>query len=74
MTNALRTHTNGARIVVLKGAYVYKPEKGAAEKRSARANTSSFPAATVTPPGPTLRRARLFFMTSDGKFDLNFVK
>lgn len=56
-SDGLHTHTNGSRLVVLKGAYVYKPENGA-EQRVGTASFSSFPAATATPPGPTPRRAR----------------
>ena len=73
MSNALHTHTNGARIVVLKGAYVYKPEKGA-EKRVGPGEYLFIPGGDRHATGSDAKEGALFYMTSDGKFDLNLVK
>ena len=73
MSNALHTHTNGSRLVVLKGAYVYKPEKGL-EKRVGAGEYIFIPGGDRHATGSDAKEGALFFMTSDGKFDLNFVK
>lgn len=73
MSNALHTHTNGARIVVLKGAYVYKPEKGA-ERRVGAGEYIFIPGGDRHATGSDATQGALFYMESDGKFDLNLVK
>src|SRR5262245_26782882 len=73
MSNALHTHTNGAHLVVIKGAYIYKPEK-APEKRVGAGEYIFIPGGDRHATGADAKEGALFYMTSDGKFDLNFVK
>ena len=72
-STALHTHTSGARLVVLKGAYVYKPEKGA-EKRVGAGEYIFIPGGDRHATGSDAKEGALFYMESDGKFDLNLVK
>jgi quercetin dioxygenase-like cupin family protein len=70
---ALHTHTNDLRIVVVKGAYIYKPEQGDSIRVTAgqyllipggvRHSTASDP-----------KDETVFYQEADGKFDLNLVK
>ena len=70
---ALHTHTNDLRIVVLKGAYVYKPEKGA-EQRVSAGHYLVIPGGDRHVSGGDAKEGALFYQESTGKFDLNFVK
>ncbi len=70
---ALHTHTNDARIVVLGGAYVYKPE-GGVEKRIAAGQYIFIPGGDRHASGGDAKEGALFYQESTGKFDLNFVK
>ena len=71
--HALHTHTNDARIVVLEGAYLYKPEKGE-EKRIAAGNYLFVPGGDRHFSGGDATEGALFYHESTGKFDLNFLK
>jgi mannose-6-phosphate isomerase-like protein (cupin superfamily) len=69
----LHTHTSDMRIVVLKGAYVYKPENGA-EVRVSAGHYLLIPGGLRHVSGGDAKEGALFYQTSDGKFDLNPVK
>ncbi|MGH8130833.1 MAG: DUF4437 domain-containing protein [Steroidobacteraceae bacterium] len=71
--HALHTHTNDLRLVVLKGAYIYKPEKGK-EKRVTAGQYLFIPGGDRHVSGGDAKEGALFYQESDGKFDLNFVK
>ena len=70
---ALHTHTSDLRIVVLKGAYLYKPEKGE-EKRVAAGHYLFIPGGDRHVSGGDAKEGVLFYQEATGKFDLNFVK
>jgi anti-sigma factor ChrR (cupin superfamily) len=72
-SDALHTHTNTSRLVVLKGAYVYKPENGA-ELRVGQGQFLLVPGGTRHATGSDAKEGALFYMESNGKFDLNPVK
>jgi quercetin dioxygenase-like cupin family protein len=59
--------------VVLKGAYVYKPENGA-EQRVGPGQFLSVPGGNRHATGSDAKEGALFYMESNGKFDLNPVK
>jgi glyoxylate utilization-related uncharacterized protein len=69
----LHTHTSNMRIVVLKGAYVYKPENGP-EVRVSAGHYIFIPGGDRHVSGGDAKEGALFYQTSDGKFDLNPVK
>ena len=69
----LHTHTNDIHIVVLKGAYLYKPEKGA-ETRVAAGHYIFIPGGDRHVSGGDAKEGVVFYQESTGKFDLNFVK
>jgi quercetin dioxygenase-like cupin family protein len=69
----LHMHTNEMRIVVLKGAYIYKPEKGP-EQRIAAGQYLYVPAGDRHVSGGDAKEGVLMYTESTGKFDLNFVK
>lgn len=69
----LHTHTNDLRIVVLKGAYVYKPEKGE-EKRVTAGQYLFIPGGDRHATGSDAREGALFYQEADDKFDINFVE
>jgi hypothetical protein len=71
--HALHTHTNDIRIVVVKGAYLYKPEKGE-EKRVAAGQYLFIPGGDRLVSGADAKEGVVFYQESTGKFDLNFVK
>jgi Domain of unknown function (DUF4437) len=71
--HALHTHTNDIRIVVLKGAYLYKPEKGS-EKRASAGQYLFIPGGDRHTSGGDAKEGALFYQESPGKFDLNPVK
>lgn len=72
-SDALHTHTNDARLVVVKGAYVYKPEKGA-EQRVGTGQYLFVPGGNRHATGSDAKEGALFYMESTGKFDLIPVK
>lgn len=69
----LHTHTSDIRIVVLKGAYVYRPENGKEQVVSA-GHYIFIPGGDRHSSGGDAKKGALFYQESDGKFDLNFVK
>ena len=69
----LHTHTSDLRIVVLKGAYVYKPEHGA-EQRVSAGQYLFIPGGDRHVSGGDAKEGALFYQESTGKFDLNPVK
>ncbi len=68
-TFPLHTHTSEMHIVVIKGAYVYKPEKGD-EKRVTAGGYINIPAGDRHASGGDARDGALFYEESSGKFDL----
>ena len=72
-TAALHTHTNDIRIVVLEGAYLYRPENGP-EQRIAAGQFLFVPGGDRHSSGGDAKQGALFYNESTGKFDLNFVK
>lgn len=73
MSAPLHTHTNDVRIVVLKGAYLYKPENGP-EQRVSAGHYIFIPGGDRHVSGSDAKEGALFYQTSSGKFDLNPVK
>jgi hypothetical protein len=71
--DALHTHTNTARIVVLKGAYVHKPEKGG-ETRVGAGQYILIPGSDRHVTECDAKEGALFYLESDGGFDLKPVK
>jgi hypothetical protein len=69
----LHTHTSDIRIVVLKGAYVYKPEHGE-EKRVSAGHYIFIPGGDRHVSGGDAKEGAVFYQESAGKFDLNPVK
>ena len=69
----LHTHSSDIRIVVLKGAYVYKPENGP-EVRVTAGQYLFIPAGDRHATGTDAKEGAIFYMSSPGKFDLNPVK
>lgn len=69
--NGMHTHTHPVRIVVLKGAYLYKDEKGA--KRVGPGDFILVPAAKKHWSGGDKKEGALFYEESPGKFDLTPV-
>ena len=69
----LHTHTSDTRIVVLKGAYVYKPEKGE-EKRVSAGQFIFISGGDRHVSGGDAKEGAVFYQESPGKFDLNPVK
>ena len=68
----VHTHTSDLRIVVIKGAYVYK-----ADGKEIRVGTGEFlfiPGGTKHWSGGDAKEGALFYMEGLGKFDLNPVK
>ena len=72
LTNPLHTHTNEVRIVVLQGAYIYKPQNGN-ERRVGAGSYISIPAGAVHLSGGDPKEGALFYEESPGKFDLKVV-
>ena len=68
-SHAMHTHTSELHIVVLKGAYVFKPEKGE-EKRVGPGCYLSIPAGERHASGGDAKDGALFFEEGSGKFDL----
>ena len=69
LTNPLHTHTSEVRIVVLRGAYIYKPKDGK-ERRVGAGSYISVPAGDVHVSGSDKKEGALFYEESPGKFDL----
>ncbi len=69
----LHTHTNDLRIVVVKGAYVYKPEKGA-EIRVTPGQYLLIPGGVRHSTGSDAKGETIFYQEADGKFDLKPVE
>jgi len=64
----MHTHTNDVRIVVIKGAYLYKDAAG--EKRVGPGDFMFIPGGTKHWSGGDAKEGALFFNEMDGKFDL----
>ena len=71
-TNPLHTHTNEVRIVVLHGAYIYKPQNGN-ERRVGPGSYLSIPGGDVHMSRGDPKEGALFYEESPGKFDLKVV-
>jgi quercetin dioxygenase-like cupin family protein len=69
LTNPLHTHTNELRIVVLRGAYIYKPKDGK-ERRVGPGSYISVPAGDVHVSSGDKKEGAIFYEESPGKFDL----
>jgi len=69
LVNPLHTHTNEVRIVVLRGAYIYKPKDGK-ERRVGPGAYISVPAGDVHVSSGDKKEGALFYEESPGKFDL----
>ena len=67
------THTNDLRIVVVKGAYVYKPEQGDAIRVTA-GQYLLIPGGVRHSTGSDAKVETVFYQEADGKFDLNPVE
>src|SRR5688572_30555789 len=67
------THTNDLRIVVVKGAYVYKPEQGDAI-RVTPGQYLLIPGGVRHSTGSDAKEETLFYQEADGKFDFNPVE
>jgi quercetin dioxygenase-like cupin family protein len=65
----LHTHTSEIHIVVIQGAYLYKPEKGE-EKRVGPGCYLDIPAGDRHASGGDPKEGALFYQESSGKFDL----
>ena len=72
LTNPLHTHTNEVRIVVLQGAYIYKPQNGN-ERRVGAGSYISIPSGDVHVSRGDPKEGALFYEESPGKFDLKLV-
>ena len=72
LTNPLHTHTSEVRIVVLQGAYIYKPQNGN-ERRVDAGSYISIPAGDVHVSRADPKEGALFYEESPGKFDLKVV-
>ena len=68
-TFPLHTHTSEMHIVVIKGAYLYKPEKGA-EQRVGPGCYIDIPGGDRHASGGDAKEGALFYEESSGKFDL----
>lgn len=69
MNNQLHFHTNDIRIVVLEGAYVYRPENGP-EQRVTAGQFLFLPGGSRHVSGGDATRGALFYHESPGRFDL----
>lgn len=69
----LHTHTNDLRIVVVKGAYVYKPEKGDAI-RVTPGQYLLLPGGVRHSTGSDAKEETIFYQEADGRFDFNLVE
>jgi anti-sigma factor ChrR (cupin superfamily) len=69
----LHTHTSDLRLVVIKGAYIYKPEKGP-EIRVGPGQYLFLPGGDRHESGGDAKEGALFYDTGTGPFDLVMVK
>ncbi len=69
----MHTHTSDMRLVVLKGAYVYKPEKGE-ERRISAGQYISLPGGDRHVSTGDAKDGALFYQETSGKFDIVFDK
>ena len=69
----LHTHTSTSRIVVLKGAYIHKPDQGG-EIRVGAGQYLLVPGGNRHVTESDAKEGALFYLESDGGFDLNPVK
>lgn len=72
LTNPLHTHTHEVRIVVLQGAYIYKPQNGN-ERRVGAGSYISIPGGDVHVSMGDPKEGALFYEESPGKFNLKLV-
>ena len=72
LTNPPHSHTSEVRIVVLQGAYVYKPQNGS-ERRVGSGSYISIPGGDVHVSMGDSKEGALFYEESPGKFDLKVV-
>jgi quercetin dioxygenase-like cupin family protein len=72
VTNPLHIHTHEVRIVVLRGAYIYKPQNGT-ERRVGAGSYISIPGGDVHVSRGDPKEGALFYEESPGKFDLKVV-
>ena len=70
---ALHTHPNDIRLVVIKGAYIYKPEKGA-EIRVGPGQYLFLPGGDRHESGGDAKEGALFYDTGTAPFGLDMVK
>jgi quercetin dioxygenase-like cupin family protein len=73
LKNPLHTHSSDVRVVVIRGAYIYKAEKGK-ERRVGPGAFISIPAGDVHWSSGDAKEGALFYEESPGKFDLNPVE
>lgn len=71
--DGLHTHTNSSRLVVLKGAYIHKPEKGG-EQRVGSGQFMMIQGGDRHVTESDAREGALFYLESDKGFDLKPVK
>ena len=72
LTNPLHSHTSEVRIVVLQGAYIYKPQNGN-ERRVGAGSYISIPGGDVHVSRGDPKEGALFYEESPGKFDLKVM-
>lgn len=72
LNNPLHTHNSELRIVVLQGAYIYKPQNGS-ERRVGVGSYISIPGGDVHVSMADPKEGALFYEESPGKFDLKVV-
>jgi quercetin dioxygenase-like cupin family protein len=72
LKNPLHTHSSDVRIVVIRGAYIYKPQNGK-ERRVGPGAFISVPAGDVHTSAGDAKEGALFYEESPGKFDLKPV-
>ena len=69
----LHTHSSELHMVVIKGAYIYRPENGP-EKRVTAGCYLDIPAGDRHSSGGDTKDGALFYTESSGRFDLTFVE
>jgi quercetin dioxygenase-like cupin family protein len=73
LANPLHTHSSEIHILVLRGAYVYKPQ-GGKEQRVFAGSFITIPAGDVHESAGDAREGALFYEESTGAFDLKPVE
>jgi quercetin dioxygenase-like cupin family protein len=68
-SNPLHTHTSDVRLVVIKGAYLYRPAKGP-ERRISPGQYLFVPGGVQHVSGGDAKEGAVFYEESVGKFDL----